>query len=682
MNIQISPNFRILTLRTLFSIMLFILVYALILVTVTMVSIVVLFGAIGTLDDPSFGASIIIAGLFVFFTFIMLFMIKFLFKEHKTDISHLTLVKKVDEPELFLLIHDIVREVGTGFPKKVYLSGEVNAGVFYDSGFWSMFLPVRKNLQIGMGLVNSITRQELKAILAHEFAHFSQKSMKLGSYVYYVNQVIYNMLVDNVSFNESIESWKKMNVVIGLFVRAAEKVIRGIQWILAKMYDVVNLSYMALSREMEFHADEVAAHVAGSDALKDALLRIDLAEHAMNTTLGFYTDKIPENIKSANLFADQSLVMEFMAKQSHLEMRYGLPVVTESDTNKYNRSKLQIRNQWASHPALSDRISRLNSLNIVKADVKNDKAFTAFNFTEKLQQEITEKIFSKVEYADSPVSMNTGEFSKEFMAVVAKNTFDPIYNEYYDNKNPNVFDPAEAIADTDDIELESLFSKEKVDMVYDFLGLDYDKNILSAIAKGEVQIATFDYDGEKYKKREAEGLAQRLDVELQKVREEITRNDIRIFRYFYLQARLHQKEKELVERYVEYFDRDRRFDAGIELYNELHGSMAFVNAVTPFDQIEANFIKIKEKEEKLRSEMKTYLDDEMRKEVPKILIDNCDEYLSQNWIYFRDKSYDENALQKLLTALEDYKFLLWKCIYLSKHKLLAYQRNLLPDTEK
>jgi len=38
-----------------------------------------------------------------------------------------------------------------------------------------MFLPVKKNLQIGMALVNSVTVTEFKAILAHEFGHFSQK---------------------------------------------------------------------------------------------------------------------------------------------------------------------------------------------------------------------------------------------------------------------------------------------------------------------------------------------------------------------------------------------------------------------------------------------------------------------------------------------------------------------------
>jgi len=35
---------------------------------------------------------------------------------------------------------------------------------FYNSSFWSMFLPVRKNLEIGLGLVNSINISEFKQL--------------------------------------------------------------------------------------------------------------------------------------------------------------------------------------------------------------------------------------------------------------------------------------------------------------------------------------------------------------------------------------------------------------------------------------------------------------------------------------------------------------------------------------
>ena len=160
-----------------------------------------------------------------------------MFKFHKVDRSHLHEITRKDEPALFSMIDEIVEKVDTSFPKKVYLSSNVNAAVFYDSSFWSMFFPIRKNLQIGLGLVNTVSKSELKAILSHEFGHFSQKTMKVGSYVYNVNQVIFNMLYDNESYERLIQRWGSISDYITIFVLIAIKIIEFIQWILRGYMD-------------------------------------------------------------------------------------------------------------------------------------------------------------------------------------------------------------------------------------------------------------------------------------------------------------------------------------------------------------------------------------------------------------------------------------------------------------
>ena len=67
---------------------------------------------------------------------------------------------------------------------------DVNAAVFYNESLLSLFLPASKNLVIGLGLVNRLNLSEFKAVLAHEFGHFSQSSMKLGTYVYTANRIL------------------------------------------------------------------------------------------------------------------------------------------------------------------------------------------------------------------------------------------------------------------------------------------------------------------------------------------------------------------------------------------------------------------------------------------------------------------------------------------------------------
>ncbi len=109
-------------------------------------------------------------------------------------------LQRKKEPALFQLIQETYQQVGAPAPKHVFLTTDVNAFVSYDSSFWSMFLPVKKNLTIGLGLINSTTVTELKSILAHEFGHFSQRSMKVGSYTNQAQKMLYDMLYNNEKF--------------------------------------------------------------------------------------------------------------------------------------------------------------------------------------------------------------------------------------------------------------------------------------------------------------------------------------------------------------------------------------------------------------------------------------------------------------------------------------------------
>lgn len=214
----------------------------------------------------------------------------------------------------------MVQEVGTDQPKKLFLSNDVNAFVNYNSPFWSMFFPVRKNLTIGMGLINTTTVSELKAILAHEFGHFSQKSMKVGSYVNQANKMIYDMLYNNKGFADSMESFASTHAIIALFTRLAAWIIEGIQWVLTKFYDFLYLKHMSLSRQMEFNADAIATYVVGADVKTSALLRLDLSESALSNAMNFYLDK---NVKAdtKNIYQNQTTLLHYFAKKITMKLK-------------------------------------------------------------------------------------------------------------------------------------------------------------------------------------------------------------------------------------------------------------------------------------------------------------------------------------------------------------------------
>src|SRR5690606_33652717 len=214
------------------------------------------------------------------------------------------------------------------------------------------------------------------------------------------------------------------------------KIIDGIKWILQQMYTIVNRSYMALSREMEFHADEIAANITGYDPLKSSLLRMSLAEYSYNSVLSFYDGQIINNKKSENIFKDQLFAFHYFAQENKLEIKNNLPQITDNVLNKFNKSRLVIKDQWASHPSVEDRIARLEKTGLISENIDNRTANSLFSNIEKTHLEFTQKLFQKVVYTSEASTLSFEDFQEKFNKDMVDNSFPKLYNGYYNNKNP------------------------------------------------------------------------------------------------------------------------------------------------------------------------------------------------------------------------------------------------------
>lgn len=677
--IQLSKEFKIQATKAIFAIIFFVLTYLIILLLVVLLTgLCIAGGFILIALKPMFLTMVLGIGLASLGIFILIFLLKFIFKSHKVDRSHLIEINEHQEPELFLMIEEIVHAVRTDFPKRVYLSSDVNASVFYDSNFWSMLLPVKKNLQIGLGLVNTVTQEELKAILSHEFGHFSQKTMKVGSYVYNVNQVIFNMLFDNDSYESLIHRWANINRYFSIFVKLAIKINEGIQWILKKLYEIVNKNYMGLSREMEFHADEIAASVTGYEPLKKSLLRMALADNSFNNVLDLYNSKISANIKSENLYIDQLAVMHFLAEANSFVITNDLPNISLHEKNKYDKSKLVIKDQWASHPTIDERIVRLEK---TACSMKCDSDSLANNiFTDiiKLQKQITDKIFETVSYQGETKVFTSDQFLEEYQHEAISNSFAKIYNSYYDSKNPINFDLNSSQPHNDGIVFEELYSDAKVDLVYSAIAMQNDIQTLSNISKYILSAKTFDYDGIRYHHKNADKLIKKLTPELHSLYEIIKNNDYEIYEYFKREEKRQNKQEKLETLYSEFFEFDEIFDEKYEIYTELLNELQFVNVSTPFEQIRANFMRIKPMEVSLKKEINQLLSDcKLRTEITEELKEKLELYTSQTLEYFGGVSYFDDNLSTLYTAIHQYAFLLSRKYFLMKKEILTYQEDLI-----
>lgn len=677
--IQLSREFKNQANRAIISLVLFAITYSIILLLSILLTILCVVGGLSLISfNPMFVTIALGIGLASLGILILIFVLKFIFRSHKTDRSQWLEINKANEPELFKMINEIVEEVGTTYPKKVYLSSDVNASVFYDSNFWSMFLPVRKNLQIGMGLVNTVSKLELKAILSHEFGHFSQKSMKIGSYVYNVNQIIFNMLYENQSYETLIQKWANISSFFLIFVSLAIRINEGIQFILRKLYEVVNRSYLALSREMEFNADEIAASINGYEPLKESLLRMNLADYSFNTVLNFYNSRISENLKSSNLYKDQTLAMEFIAEINEIPIYNNLPSISLDDQNKFDKSKLVIKDQWASHPTINERINRLEKAGYSNSNEKSNLANDIFVDVSEWQKALTNKLFEVVKYEGDVKIISSDIFLQEYKQEVDSNSFAKFYNGYYDNKNPLKFDLTNQDSIEEKIGVEDLFSNEKVDLVYYSVGLQNDLETLKHISENNIKTKTFDYDGVRYNSSYAVELTDKLNIESENLNLKIKENDINVFKYFRRIENQLGEQNKLEPLYSNLFEFESNYEKLFDIYVRLTNGLQFLKVITPIEQIVSNLAGIIKIEKELKNEIGNILNDSILElELKADIKANLEKYIANNWVYFHERKYLDDNLSILYSAMNNYVYLLSRKFFLLKKAVLDYQEDLL-----
>ena len=681
--LQPSSTFKQEVLKVLFAIVFFIAVYLVLMAAAA--GLAFLCGVGGFLlvtNLPKFFTLMIGLGLIGLGIMVIFFLVIFLFKKNKVDRSHLTEITQSEQPELFAFIRTLTQETQSHFPKKIYISSEVNASVFYDSSFWSMFLPIRKNLQIGLALVNSVNLSEFKAILAHEFGHFSQRSMKLGSYVYNVNQIIYNMLYDNDSYGRTLESWANISGYFAFFANITIKIVMGIQWVLQKVYSVVNKNYMALSRQMEFHADPVSAYVSGSDHLVTSLRRLEVADMAYNRLLGHYERWHKQNLKPDNLYPHHSAVMQQLANEQGISIENGLPQVNANSFARFNRTRLVIKDQWASHPSTEDREAHLKRLNI-KTETMNASAWTIFRNAVDLQKQITESIYSQVNFEGNPTTLDLHSFQKLFSDGVAQYELNKSYKGFFDFRNISGVN-LKSLEGSGAGNLDELLNDQTLNLPYIIEEIKSDIENLDQIRQGTIPVKTFEFDGKKYKKRDAEVLLARLREELLKAEGELITADTAIISFFLAAAKKSGQAERLCERYNELFQVTASTEQDLKKYGQI---MSDINPIyynnLPIDGIKVVMTKVKNSEIEIKERLgelsretasaEPFIDEEERKTI--------DEYLSKNHEYFKEPDFNNDALSLFNRTMNIYYTIVSERSFSMKKKLLEWQLSFI-DAEK
>ncbi|MBL7931334.1 MAG: M48 family metallopeptidase [Bacteroidia bacterium] len=481
---------------------------------------------------PNWITLIAAAGVMIVVIMFFVFIIKFMFKIKKEDAENKVELSREEHPLLFEFIERVCDETKAPKPHKIVVSPAVNASVYYNSSFLSMFFPVRKNLEIGLGLVNSVNITEFKAIIAHEFGHFSQSSTRLGSYVYRFNKMIYNLLYDNEGWSNTLNSITSIHAFLGFFARIAVGMANLALRFFMQLYKLTNISYLSLSREMEFHADSVAVSVTGSKPIISALHRLDFAQQSYNYTLqGIVEFNKEEILYPENFFGLMQHNSRFLAEINYLKLENNLPVITEENTKSLViEPRIKYKDVWASHPSTADREKNANRI-FLESDSMTNSPWELFSSPEKLQREMSRHL---AELGAKGNKTRSNQELIQFFESKQKDRSNPLYKDFYlYTGNTFAVPKEENKADVMSLELSDIFNDAIVVKLRMYQQHLHDTEVVKSISEGHLDIKRFEFDGKSYTRYYSADVYKQLQKETETEEELIKQHIQKIADWFY-----------------------------------------------------------------------------------------------------------------------------------------------------
>ncbi len=159
---------------------------------------------------------------------------------------------------LFDLIEEIRRKAGAPRAHKVLITAEFNAAVVQHPRLGVFGWP-RNYLVLGLPLMQALSCEELRAVIAHEFGHLSGSHGKFGAWIYRLRA-----------------GWARL-------AAALDQSDHWGKFLFVPFFNWYAPAFGAYSfvqaRRQEYEADRVAAAAAGAQAAGRALVRVELQAH-------------------------------------------------------------------------------------------------------------------------------------------------------------------------------------------------------------------------------------------------------------------------------------------------------------------------------------------------------------------------------------------------------------------
>lgn len=246
--------------------------------------------------------------------------------------EHTARVTRRTAPELWRTVTEVAGRVGVSPPDLLLLTAEANAAVS-EEGWLLGLLPGERRLYLGLPLTMTLTRAQLRAVLAHEFGHYAGRHTRFGGVAYRVASAM------EITF-ERLRPVPGRHGGISLGYLLAVP-LRPYRWLFHRLT-------FAVRRRQELEADDTAAGIAGREVTAVAL------RTALGTAVAWrrFSQEWLEPAEDAALRPDNP----FLAFRSLLE---------EADTDVLRIPAARFGEKpgrYDSHPPLAVRLARLAAL--------------------------------------------------------------------------------------------------------------------------------------------------------------------------------------------------------------------------------------------------------------------------------------------------------------------------------
>jgi Zn-dependent protease with chaperone function len=468
--------------------------------------------------------------------FLSVFMFKALFFIKRSDLENTIEITRDNDPQLFNFLDTLATEVGAPKPKRVYLSANVNAMVFYDLSIFNLLFPSHKNLEIGLALVNVLSVSEMKAVLAHEFGHFSQRSMAIGIWVYIAQQIASHLINKRDALDDLIKVISNIHLYVAWIGWILSLIVWSIRSLLDSLLRFVVLAQRSLSRQMEFHADLVAVSLTGSDELIHALHKLQAADEAWDRTFSFARSELNRGRTIEDIFDIQERIIKKIALIMG-DADYGttpvLPTKNREQHRIFKNDLVQPPKMWATHPSNADREENAKR-HYLASNHDARSAWTLFKQSQKLKESVTAQLLA----TDQETMLSKSLTDKALDEDYALLQYDPRYRGSYLSRSLTRYAlNAEALYHANElknavlqhneieIELSKLYPMELKDDLNNLRSLETEYSNLKGFRNSVYGTGKITFRGREISRRGLSTAIAQVQQELEQVRKKVIAHD-------------------------------------------------------------------------------------------------------------------------------------------------------------